>query len=46
MGIGGKGLDKNDNIVLGLYSWFVFICIEDQKISYLVCDMEEVEIWI
>lgn len=39
-------LDKNDNIILGINSWFVFICIEDQKISYLVNDMEEVEMWI
>lgn len=45
-GIGGKGLDKNDNIVPGLHSWSVFTCTEDQKTSHLARDMEEVETWI
>ncbi|XP_020620747.1 MAP kinase-activating death domain protein-like isoform X3 [Orbicella faveolata] len=45
-GIGGKGLDKNDNVVPGLHSWSVFTCTEDQKTSHLARDMEEVETWI
>ncbi|XP_078346326.1 MAP kinase-activating death domain protein-like isoform X2 [Oculina patagonica] len=44
--IGGKGLDKNDNVVPGLHSWSVFTCTEDQKTSHLARDMEEVETWI